>query len=59
VHSRNRISVELILELISSGATADDIVLAYPQLTRDDVSSALRFAATFLRDTTLAEAIPS
>jgi uncharacterized protein (DUF433 family) len=50
-----RISVEFILELISSGATADDVVHAYPQLTRDDVSSAVRFAANFLRDTVLDE----
>jgi uncharacterized protein (DUF433 family) len=45
-----RISVEFILELIVSGATADDIVQAYPHLTRDDVTAAVRYAANYLRD---------
>ncbi len=44
-----RISVEFILELIASGATLDEIVAAYPQLTREDVSSAVQFAANYLR----------
>jgi uncharacterized protein (DUF433 family) len=44
-----RISVEFILELIASGATLDEIVAAYPSLTREDVSSAVQFAANYLR----------
>ena len=40
-----RISVSLILEWIGSGATRDDIVRKYPQLTVEDVSQALAFAA--------------
>jgi uncharacterized protein (DUF433 family) len=44
-----RISVEFLLELIASGATIDDVVDSYPHLTREDVSSAVQFAANYLR----------
>ena len=37
-----RLSVEFILELIASGASAAQIVEAYPQLTPDDVQAAVR-----------------
>lgn len=43
-----RLSVEFILELIASGASRDDIVRAHPQLTVEDVSEAVRYAARFL-----------
>jgi len=43
-----RISVEFILELAASGASRDDIVRAYPQLSVEDVEDALRYAAHFL-----------
>ena len=50
-----RISVEFILELISSGATTIDVVRAYPQLTAEDVAAAAGFAANVLRVTSLTE----
>src|SRR5690348_524397 len=37
-----RISVEFILELVASGASAADIVRTYPQLTIEDVDQAVR-----------------
>ena len=40
-----RISVELILELIASGATRDDILRRHPHLTAVDVEQALGYAA--------------
>ena len=40
---RTRISVEMILEWIASGASRDDIVKSYPQLTAEDVEQALNF----------------
>lgn len=43
-----RISVEFILELIASGATIEEIVRTYPQLSRNKVESAVRFAAEYL-----------
>jgi uncharacterized protein (DUF433 family) len=45
-----RISVEFILELIASGATADDTVDDHPPVTREDISEALHFAARYLRN---------
>ena len=50
-----RLSVEFVLELIGSGATADDIVKAYPILVRDDVLAAVQFAARSLRATIVTE----
>ena len=43
-------SVEFILELAASGASRDDIVKAYPQLTPEDVEQSLRYAAESLKN---------
>lgn len=40
-----RISVSLIMELIASGATRDQILAKYKQLTAEDIEQALQFAA--------------
>ena len=40
-----RISVEMILEWIASGATRDDILRKYPHLTAIDIEQALSYAA--------------
>ena len=40
-----RLSVEFILELFASGATKDDVLKAYPQLTVEAVEEALKYAA--------------
>ncbi|MBL8850811.1 MAG: DUF433 domain-containing protein [Planctomycetaceae bacterium] len=48
-----RISVELILEWIASGATRDDIVRKHPQLAVADVEQALEYAAASLRNEVL------
>jgi len=45
-----RISVEFILELFASGATHEQILCAYPQLTGEDLEEALRYAARFLEN---------
>lgn len=44
-----RITVELILEKLGAGETVDDLLLDYPQLTREAVAAALRFALEVLR----------
>lgn len=44
-----RISVELILELVASGACRADILASYPHLKANDVEEALRYAAESLR----------
>jgi uncharacterized protein (DUF433 family) len=45
-----RISVEFILELIASGASRDDIVRGWPNLTAEDVEEAVLYAARFLKN---------
>lgn len=44
-----RITVESILEKLSSGETLDQILQAHPSLTREAVLAALGFAARALR----------
>lgn len=44
-----RISVELILEELAAGRTVDELLTAYPKLTKESVSAALEFAAQSLR----------
>jgi uncharacterized protein (DUF433 family) len=55
-----RISVEMILEWIASGASRSDVVRSYPQLTAEDVEEALRFAAgSFGNEMSTTAEIPS
>jgi len=51
----SRISVEMILELISSGASIDDIVLTYPHLSRESASEAINYATEYLKNEILVE----
>lgn len=44
-----RITVEMILERMAAGQTEDDILLAYPHLTREGIRAALAFAAEALQ----------
>jgi len=44
-----RLSVEFILELAASGATQEQILSRYPQLTPEGLSAAFRYAAETLK----------
>ncbi len=44
-----RLSVEFILGLMADGSSVENIVLAYPQLTVEQVREAIRFATDSLR----------
>ena len=44
-----RLSVEFLLELAGSGATQDQILERYPQLTSDGLAAAFRYAAAVLK----------
>ena len=44
-----RLTVELLLELAASGATHEQILAQYPQLTREGVAAAFRYAAAVLQ----------
>ena len=48
-----RISVEIILEWVASGATRDDIVRKHPHLSAADVEQALAYAAAAVRNEVL------
>jgi uncharacterized protein (DUF433 family) len=45
-----RISVEMILELLASGASPDDIRRAYPQVPSEGFAAAVRYAAESLKN---------
>ena len=40
-----RITVELILERLAAGETTEDLLVAYPRLSRNAVQAALTYAA--------------
>ncbi len=44
-----RITVELLLEKLSSGETEEDILLSHPHITKDNIKAALGFAAQSLK----------
>lgn len=44
-----RITVEMVLEKMSAGETMEDLLEAYPHLTREGIRAALGFAAKALR----------
>jgi uncharacterized protein (DUF433 family) len=45
-----RISVEMILELLASGASPEDIRHAYPHLPPEGFAAAVRYAAESLKN---------
>ena len=45
-----RISVELLLERLSDGWSVEDLLVAYPQIEREDVLAALAFVAEIYRE---------
>ncbi len=46
----HRIWVSLILDFLASGSSSDDILLAYPQLSREDIQACLAYGAEMSRD---------
>ena len=44
-----RLSVEFLLELAASGATQEEILAQYPQLTPEGLAAAFRYAAEALK----------
>jgi uncharacterized protein (DUF433 family) len=45
-----RIPVATVVSMIAEGATGQEIVESYPQLTVDDVREALQYAAAAVRE---------
>jgi len=48
-----RLSVEFILELLASGATRDNVIKTYPQLTSEAVAEALKYSAKSVKNEVL------
>jgi len=48
-----RLSIEFILELFASGASKDEVLKAYPQLTAEAVEEALKYAALSVKNEVL------
>ena len=49
VISGTRISVEFILEMLSSGMSFEEILEEYPHLKREDILAALIYATSLLK----------
>lgn len=47
---KTRIPVDLILEKLAVGDTVDDLIDAYPEITKDDVAACLVFAADSIKN---------
>lgn len=45
-----RIPVDLILEKLAAGDKIEDILVAYPNISRDDIASCLLFAADTIKN---------
>ena len=46
-----RIMVYIIIELLESGLTPDDIIRDYyPQITKDDIKQCLHYVASLIKD---------
>lgn len=48
-----RITVDFVLKLIGDGYTAEEIVREYPDLEKDDVYQAAKYAAWLVNETTV------
>jgi uncharacterized protein (DUF433 family) len=53
-----RIPVATVVAMVADGLTGEDILAAYPDLSREDVSEALRYAAEALLERELPLAMP-
>ncbi len=49
----HRIWVSLILDLLASGMTADELLVEYPQLRSDDIRACLAYASEMTRERTV------
>ena len=52
VIKNTRIGVDLILEKIGNGDTIEDLLLAYPRLTREEILACITYGANVVRNET-------
>jgi uncharacterized protein (DUF433 family) len=48
-----RITVSLLLKLVSNGMSTDEILAAYPELEKEDIVQALKYAAWLASEKTV------
>jgi uncharacterized protein (DUF433 family) len=48
-----RITVSLLLKLVSNGMSTDEIMAAYPELEKEDIVQALKYAAWLASEKTV------
>lgn len=53
-----RIPVATVVGMVADGMGDDEILAAYPDLERDDIRAALRYAADAVRERALPLAVP-
>jgi len=51
-----RIMISIILEWLESGKSFEEIIEAYPNITREDISAAIRYARKFIEEESSANA---
>lgn len=47
---RTRIMVSVILDNLSEGLTIEEVILSYPDLTREDILASINYAADLARE---------
>ena len=50
VVKNTRLGVDLILEKVSNGESIEDLLLAYPRLTRNDILACIAYGADTVRN---------
>ncbi len=50
VIKNTRIGVDLILEKIGNGETIDDLLIAYPHLTKNEILACITYGANLVRN---------
>ncbi|OHE18914.1 MAG: hypothetical protein A2X96_09195 [Syntrophobacterales bacterium GWC2_56_13] len=45
-----RIGVSLVLDLLANGATIEEVLAEYPQLTKEDIHAAIAYGAEMSRE---------
>jgi uncharacterized protein (DUF433 family) len=50
-----RIGVDLVLEKIGAGETIDDLLIAYPSISKDAILACISYGAASVRNETLIE----
>ena len=59
VIKNTRVPADLILQKLSAGETIDDLLKAYPRITREDIVAVLAFAADAIKNEVIQDPGPA